>query len=257
MKEVIAKFILLQKLEDEIIDAERTLEEGPARLAASQENLDKIAAEHDMVAEGLKETRATLKQLELDLISCRDLLEGNHSRSTKVTDERAYRAVLDELDNINKRIAEKEESTMVTLERQEALKAELPGAEDRLREAQSAHSTLSDAVDTFMASARATLATRRTARDAMLASIDPASAERFVASASSHKGKAMAPVTSGTCQACRMRIPPQLYNELQSHSKIMTCPSCARIMYFVPPPPKIEPVKDNRKTKKPRRSAEG
>ena len=36
----------------------------------------------------------------------------------------------------------------------------------------------------------------------------------------------------GTCQGCRMRLPPQLYNELQKHLQVHFCPKCQRILYF-------------------------
>ena len=48
-----------------------------------------------------------------------------------------------------------------------------------------------------------------------------------------HKGGiAITPVTKGVCQACRMAIPPQKFNELIRGDKLMTCPTCARIMYW-------------------------
>jgi predicted nucleic acid-binding Zn-ribbon protein len=36
----------------------------------------------------------------------------------------------------------------------------------------------------------------------------------------------------GNCKGCNMRIPPQIYNELQKNSEIHTCPSCRRILVY-------------------------
>ena len=48
-----------------------------------------------------------------------------------------------------------------------------------------------------------------------------------------HKnGIAITPVIKGVCQACHMAIPPQKFNELIRGDKLMTCPTCARIMYW-------------------------
>jgi predicted nucleic acid-binding Zn-ribbon protein len=257
VQEVIAKFIELQKLEDEIIEAQKVLTEGPEKLAASQERLDQVTSAHDEVAAGLKEARAKLKELELDLLSLKELMDGNHARSTRATGERSYRAVLDELEIIKKRMAENEDGTLEFMEKQDSLKAALPAAEELLKEAQETHAALAREVNADMERAGAAIDVRRASIDAMLATIDPAAAERFVASARAHGGRAMAAVTGGTCQVCRLRIPPQLYNELQSHSKIMTCPSCARIMHFVAPQPKAEEPPKEKKARKPRRSAEG
>ena len=44
-------------------------------------------------------------------------------------------------------------------------------------------------------------------------------------------GIAMAEIIDGVCQACRMNIPPQLYNDLMRMDSIRMCPHCQRIMY--------------------------
>ena len=45
-------------------------------------------------------------------------------------------------------------------------------------------------------------------------------------------GVAVALAKVGTCQGCRMRLPPQLYNEIQKHLQIHFCPNCQRILYY-------------------------
>jgi len=48
-------------------------------------------------------------------------------------------------------------------------------------------------------------------------------------------GVAVALAKGGTCQGCRMRLPPQLYNEIQKHLQIHFCPNCQRILYYEGP----------------------
>lgn len=45
------------------------------------------------------------------------------------------------------------------------------------------------------------------------------------------RGTAVCPVEGGTCQGCRVRIPPQLNNKLARLETIETCERCARIIY--------------------------
>ncbi len=47
-------------------------------------------------------------------------------------------------------------------------------------------------------------------------------------------GLAVVAVKSGTCQGCRMRIPPQLFNQIQRYEAIHFCPNCQRILYHEP-----------------------
>lgn len=49
------------------------------------------------------------------------------------------------------------------------------------------------------------------------------------------RGNAVATTTDGTCKACNMALPPQLFHKLRREPLIDQCPSCNRIIYFQPP----------------------
>lgn len=47
------------------------------------------------------------------------------------------------------------------------------------------------------------------------------------------------------CATCRVRLRPQVFQEVMSNEQIITCFYCNRILYYVPPPP--QPEEDVRK----------
>jgi len=47
-----------------------------------------------------------------------------------------------------------------------------------------------------------------------------------------NNGVGVISVWKQVCNGCHMNIPPQLYNELQKTSELLSCPNCNRIMYF-------------------------
>ena len=49
------------------------------------------------------------------------------------------------------------------------------------------------------------------------------------------KGTGIAQTTDGTCRACHMALPPQLFHRLRREPLLEQCPSCFRIIYFVLP----------------------
>ncbi len=49
---------------------------------------------------------------------------------------------------------------------------------------------------------------------------------------------AISQTTDGTCSACHMSLPPQLFHRLRREPMIEQCPSCQRLIYFVPPAPR-------------------
>jgi len=49
------------------------------------------------------------------------------------------------------------------------------------------------------------------------------------------RGTGIAQTTDGTCKACNMALPPQLFHRLRREPLLDQCPSCNRIIYFVSP----------------------
>lgn len=45
-------------------------------------------------------------------------------------------------------------------------------------------------------------------------------------------GLGIVPAVGGNCKGCNMRIPPQMYNELQRGTEMHMCPSCKRILVY-------------------------
>jgi hypothetical protein len=78
---------------------------------------------------------------------------------------------------------------------------------------------------------RARIAARRQAREELAGQINVNLRQRYEMLFDRRGGYAVVPVKSGTCQGCRMRIPPQLFNLIQRYEAIHFCPNCQRILY--------------------------
>jgi predicted nucleic acid-binding Zn-ribbon protein len=46
------------------------------------------------------------------------------------------------------------------------------------------------------------------------------------------RAEGVSAVVGGTCQGCRMKVPPQLFIEIQRMKTIHACPSCQRLLYL-------------------------
>lgn len=49
-------------------------------------------------------------------------------------------------------------------------------------------------------------------------------------------GRAVAEAVDGRCSLCHLALRPQFFQDLKLGEKLMTCESCGRILYHVPPP---------------------
>ena len=74
----------------------------------------------------------------------------------------------------------------------------------------------------------------RTRRQVLMATVDAALRQRYEMILSRRGGLAVVAVRDGTCQGCRIRIPPQLYNQIQRNDQVILCPSCQRMLHWQP-----------------------
>src|SRR5262249_50414702 len=49
------------------------------------------------------------------------------------------------------------------------------------------------------------------------------------------KGLAVTAMVAGHCTACNVRLRPHVEQQVRHHDAILTCDSCQRILYYVPP----------------------
>jgi predicted nucleic acid-binding Zn-ribbon protein len=68
----------------------------------------------------------------------------------------------------------------------------------------------------------------------------------FADSVAKRRGIAVAAVRDGHCEACQVRLRPQLIMEIRKGDRIVQCESCMRILYAPPAAPVAAPAEGDR-----------
>ncbi|MBV9947202.1 MAG: hypothetical protein JOZ69_10165 [Myxococcales bacterium] len=79
------------------------------------------------------------------------------------------------------------------------------------------------------------LAQRKQAERDAAAKVLPPQLYRRYEMIRSKRVTAIAQTSDGTCKACHMSLPPQLFHRLRREPILEQCPSCHRLIYFAPP----------------------
>ena len=72
----------------------------------------------------------------------------------------------------------------------------------------------------------------RASRTELVQNVDGDLCRKYEMIFSRRGGLAVVEVRGGICQGCRMRVPPQLYNEIQRNAQVILCPSCQRMLFW-------------------------
>ena len=72
----------------------------------------------------------------------------------------------------------------------------------------------------------------RATRSELVQTIDGDLRRKYEMILSRRGGLAVVEVRGGICQGCRMRVPPQLFNQIQRNEEVILCPSCQRMLFW-------------------------
>jgi hypothetical protein len=224
--------VRLQKVDKVLFDLQTERDQIPGRLAEldqKEERLDAALAEAEGALEELTERR---KQAEEEADKIRARLRRAENRLNNASSQREYRAANAEIEEARDALKSLDDMLVELMERQEAQEAQRTAA-DQQREAFAAEA----AAERKELENRAKATDREIAklekdRGGLCEGVDRQLMDQYDFIRERRQGVALAPVSQGTCLACHMQLPPQQFNELQRLDKVMSCPSCRRIIYW-------------------------
>lgn len=232
-QEQIKTLIELQVVDSEIHDLKQQL----AAVPAQQQKIDKDfeqkkaglkAAEDQMRSQQLKQ-----KDKEGQLASAEEKIKKLQSQLYQLKSNKEYQAMELEIKSLkaDKSVLEEEIlrffDALDELRKGVAKEKELLAAEEKKSKAET------DRLKSTSASLTARTLELEEARKKYLPLVDPRLLTQYEKILKSREGIALVPLASdGSCSGCNLELPPQTINEIQMGDKLITCESCARILYW-------------------------
>lgn len=142
-----------------------------------------------------------------------------------------YQAALKEISETKKINKATEDQILEVMTQLDALKAEKEAAEESLKGSEAVLEKRRAELTSESERLLGMLREVESEKQAIAAKVDPSLMSQYLRV---RRGRAegVSEVSGGTCQGCRMKIPPQLYNEIQKMKTIHACPSCQRLLYM-------------------------
>ncbi len=232
MREKLERLRRLQALDQEVSEIRnalslvtRELEELKAEIGALQTELERLELDEKGASSARRELEQTLAEGETQI-------RLKRMRLTSVRNERELQALEHEVEALKQSNQNLETELLARIEAGEQracriseLKALIEQKQGQLRNAQK---NSADRVGEL----QATLAKRQAEREQLVALVEPRLRERYELILERRGGLALVAARAEACLGCRMRLPPQLYNEIQKGKSINFCPSCQRILFY-------------------------
>ena len=235
MREEINRLMELQTIDRQLQELQQSLASIAGRVDQLRDQLQTNQTELDRLTDQDKEISASRKKAERELAEGEVRIRNKRMRLTLVRNDKELQALTHEVESLKETNQRLEGEVLASMEGADARTARISELTEAIAKGRvdlaAAQKEIADEVETLKGS----IAKTRKARDKVAADVEPNLLSRYQMIFSRRGGVAVALAKGGTCQGCRMRLPPQLYNEIQKLRQIHFCPNCQRVLYYEEP----------------------
>jgi uncharacterized protein len=194
---------------------------------------EKLAADRSTVA-GADKQRG---ELQVDIRTMMQQIEHSRDKLNRSRTEREQQAAQRELEELRKLVRDREEEIARVDGETASIRSAVEATEAERTKVQAELAAKEGDIQAKVSQLEADRTGKLTGgggRDAIVKRLPPQIYRRYEM-IRGRRGNALAQTTDGTCKACNMALPPQLFHKLRREPILEQCPSCNRIIYFAPP----------------------
>ena len=236
----LGKLVRLQQAESELRQVQAELAEIPRMRAEREARVAGEQARLEAAREALALCQKSRRQRESDLQALESRRSKYKDQLMEVKTNKEYTAMLHEIEGVEREIRALEDQILAEMERAETLAADAKRAEALFKEAEERHRDELSALDERARKLTEGAARVAAKRDAVAAMIAAEILDLFHRVARL-RGVAVAEARDGTCEACHVKLRPQLFVDVKRNDQIVQCDACSRILYYAPSVPAVSP----------------
>jgi len=222
----------LQLVDQSLRAKSLTVSEGEGRVAALEEAVNAQTTAAGAARAELRTLSARQRDLEGRLAAAEAKMKDRRMRITRIRNDKELGLAKREVDLLKEEMNGLEVELMAVMEQVEADTAKLQGLESELARLTGERDTEAAELREKIGRLTAEIERERATRTELMQNVDGELRRKYEMIFSRRGGVAVVEVRGGICQGCRMRVPPQLFNEIQRNEQVILCPSCQRMLFW-------------------------
>ncbi len=222
----------LQTLDAQIYQLKQELSEKPAAIAHLNAEQAQAFQKVQTAETGYKVFEVKRNQMEMDLAKKETEIQKLQGQLFQVKTNKEYSAMQKGIEGFKADKSVLEEEVLKLLEEVDQAKEHLTAQRQVLKTKETALVAESARLEEEAKKIQASIDHLQISRSQFPPKVDPPILSRYERILENKNGRALVPVKLDACGGCYMLLPPQLINEVHLASRLVTCESCARILYI-------------------------
>lgn len=234
MKSELEKLVELQKTDTNIRRLKKSIETADQRRASIEQEFEQHAFEIREIQNRAETAKAERAKLDAEIAEAKSQLERADRNLKNAQDQKQYETAMRDADVLHKKISALETEVLEKLTIIEEVEKILAERAEEISSLEGNRKTAVSGFEAELAKNQTELSSETKKRAKVFETLPKNLAGVYDRMATrSRDGIAVAEVKNGSCSACFMKLRPQMLVEIKMSGDIITCESCARILYIV------------------------
>jgi predicted nucleic acid-binding Zn-ribbon protein len=227
----VQRLLSVQNVDLRILDLESEVAAIPLKVRKWDAALTTKSAELEEIKAKVDEIKKEQRHFERELEQKQVNLSKYNAQLPLIKTNREYKAILVEIDTVEKEISDIEEEILTKMTEVEEIEVKATAKREEVAQAEQEAKEEKDKLEQKRRELEGLLEGSRSERDHLISDVDAALLGQYDRIRSRKGGLALSHIDDESCGACHMALPPQLVNEVIG-GKIKSCPSCNRLLYW-------------------------
>ncbi len=222
----------LQSIDAKIHEIEGTLQNLPLKLKELEQKASELSMMVQEISDERTSTHKEAKNIEGQVQTENLKVRKWEARLNEIRNQREYLALSREVEASKRQNRDLEEQIGELNRKREEFDAKTNELIEQATAVEAEIETERAEVETKTQELEEEKSQLEVKREELLPTVEKAILRKYDFIRKKRAGVGIATVSGGSCQACYMQLPPQLYNVLQRGDSMEQCPSCSRIIIW-------------------------
>ena len=232
IKDQIKKLVELQKIDGEIFNFKKDLQEKPLVVKELQEQFESGKTKLKDLEEKFKATLLRRKDFELDLKTREADTVKAKAVLSQIKTNKEYTAKLSEIEHIKADQSVIEDKILNSFEESDSINNEIIKEKGVVSELEKKFLTEKKKIEDEVKDIEDRIKILDSQRKEITPEIDKTYLNRYEKILNHKDGIGIAPVRGMACGGCYMNVTHQTINEIKMHGQLIECEICSRILYL-------------------------